>query len=110
MDDVIGSCSDSEMEDSLEIESKRKSTDQLELGRIIRKRTEPILFTGRKPKSLGVCREAAKKYDIKKKSVVNASSQTEPLLFLHSTKKITTKWENGVKIKTIEKKKCLNLN
>ena len=43
LDDVIGSCSDSEMEDSLEIESKRKSTDELELGIIVRKRTEPIL-------------------------------------------------------------------
>ena len=100
-DDVIGSCSDSEMEDSLEIESKRKSNDELELGIIVRKRTEPILEK---------CREAAKKDDIKEKSVVNVSTQTEPLLFLHSTKKITTKWENGVKIKTIEKKKCLNLN
>nr|XP_022290484.1 uncharacterized protein LOC111102126 [Crassostrea virginica] len=110
LDDVIGSCSDSETEDSVEVESKRKSTDELELGRIIRKRTEPILFTGPKPKSLEVCREAAKEDGIKEKSVVNVSTQTEPLLFLHSTKKITTKWENGVKIKTIEKKKCLNLN
>ena len=48
MDDVIGSCSDSEMEDLLVIESKRKSTDELELGIIVRNRTEPILENSRK--------------------------------------------------------------
>lgn len=52
LDDIIGLCSDNEMEESVEEESKRKSNDDLELGRIIRKRTKPTLHTGPRLRSL----------------------------------------------------------
>lgn len=61
MDAIIGLCSDNEMEDSVEEESKRKSYDELDLGRIIPKRTEPILYSGPRSKNLEVNRDAARK-------------------------------------------------
>lgn len=49
------------MEDSVEEESKRKSNDELDLGRIIRKRTEPILYSGPRSSNLEVNKDAARK-------------------------------------------------
>ena len=49
------------MEDSVEEESKRKSNDDLELGKIIRKRTEPTFYIGLRLRSLYVNRDAVRK-------------------------------------------------
>ena len=61
MDDIIGLCSDNEMEDSVEEESKRNAYDELEIGRIIRKRTEPILYSGPRSRNLEINRDSARK-------------------------------------------------
>ena len=44
LDDIIGLCSDNEMEESVEEESKRKSYDELEIGRIIQKEQSPFFI------------------------------------------------------------------
>lgn len=111
LDDVLGSCSESDVENSGTTESKDQSALELEVGRVIRKRTQPTLFTGPKPKStIGSDDATPEKTGDIEKSTTEKSIQTELLLFACSTKKITTQWENGKKIKTIEKKKYLSLD
>ena len=113
LEDVLGSCSESEVDDSARRESKDGSTLDVEIGRVIRKRTQPTLFSGPKPK---VSRSndfentlVQKETTQLVKSTAEKGTQTEPFLSAYSTKTITTRWENGVKIKTIEKKKLLKL-
>lgn len=51
LEDVLGSCSESEVEYSVNTESKDQSTSEFEVGRVVRKRTQPTLFTGPKQNS-----------------------------------------------------------
>ncbi|XP_062588092.1 uncharacterized protein LOC134249760 [Saccostrea cucullata] len=111
--DVLGPCSSSDEEDSRETEEIEKAPEDLEIGRIIRKRTQPVLYTGSQMKSKEIHQSEPVVHELEKsakKSTVNATTQTEPTLYVYSTKTITTKWENGVKIKVVERKKSYNMS
>lgn len=103
---LLGSCSGTDEEE----EPMAKDEDHdLEIGRIVRKKTQPVLFTGRRSEETNRDQKVHSERSTLEQSTRDAAVQTEPILYVHSTKKITTKWENGVKVKVIEKKKSLNM-
>lgn len=102
----MGSCSGTDVEE----ESMAKDEDNdLEIGRIVRKKTHPVLFTGRRSEETNRDQKVRNESSNLEPSTRDVAVQTEPILYVHSTKKVTTKWENGVKEKVIEKKKSLNM-
>jgi hypothetical protein len=107
IEDCIGNCSSSEDEakkmDNGTVQSTDKNDDLLE-GRLIRKKTSPCIYSGVK-RVAPVSVSTQTTLEIVK---LETGTQTDPITYVQSSKKITTKWQNGVKVKLIEKRKFLD--
>lgn len=71
----------------------------------MRKKTQPVLFTGRRSEEMK--QKVRNESNTMEQFTRDVTVQIEPILYVHYTKKLTTKWENGLKV--IEKKKSLNM-
>lgn len=99
---LLGSCSRTNEEE--EPNAKDEDNDT-EVGRIVRKKTQPVLFTGRRSEEMK--HKVRNESNTMEQFTRDVTVQIEPILYVHYTKKLTTKWENGLKV--IEKKKSLNM-
>ena len=108
IDGCIGDCSSSEDEaekmDNGTTQSTDKNDDLLE-GRLIRKKTSSCIYSGvKRVAPISVSTQTSTMEIVK----LETGTQTDPITYVQSSKKITTKWENGIKVRLIEKRKFLD--
>lgn len=95
---LLGSCSGTDEEEEPKAKDEENDT---EVGRIVRKKTQPVLF------SEEMKHKVRNESNTMEQFTRDVTVQIEPILYVHYTKKLTTKWGNGLKV--IEKKKSLNM-
>lgn len=84
---LLGSCSGTNEEE--EPNAKDEDNDT-EFRRIVRKK--PVLFTGRKSEEMK--QKVRDKSNTPEQITRDVTVQIEPILYVHYTKKLTTKWKN----------------